>query len=270
VKLLQRLIECILTILLHRILRYRLAIVKDNLSRAFSLKDRKGLQRDVAAYYRYLGKIARQILLSPTQKRLKQHVSLHAYPQINDWLADRQSVIVVMGHVGNWEWAGAYIMMSYYEHACALYKKIKAKRINALLYRRRNLSAKFLVESGQMGELLRLMKRQPVVILMIADQNPGSDQGIIWTKFLGRETAFANGPESLSTRYKLPVVYAHIDPQPNGKYEVSFIPIYDGKETVSPGEITRRFATALENNILRHRHEWLWSHRRWKRNREKY
>jgi lauroyl/myristoyl acyltransferase len=42
---------------------------------------------------------------------------------------------------------------------------------------------------------------------MIADQNPGSDQGIVWAPFLGRDTAFINGPEKLATKYKLPVVF---------------------------------------------------------------
>jgi KDO2-lipid IV(A) lauroyltransferase len=261
-----RILEQFLSFLLHRILRYRLSVVKDNLTRAFHYADKKILQRDVTSYYRYLGKIARQILLTPTRKRLEKNVSMQPFPRIHEWLTNQQSVIVVMGHNGNWEWAGAFIMMSYYENACALYKKIKAKRINTLLYRRRNRSAKFLVESGQMGELLRLMKKQPVVILMIADQNPGTDQGIIWTSFMGRETAFANGPESLGLRYNLPVVYAHIEPVPEGKYQVRFIPLYDGAEPVSPGDITTRFANALEANIRQHRHEWLWSHRRWKRN----
>jgi KDO2-lipid IV(A) lauroyltransferase len=113
--------------------------------------------------------------------------------------------------------------------------------------------------------LLRLMKKKPILILMIADQNPGSAQGSIWTPFLGRNTAFVNGPESLALRYQLPVVYAYTAPDSDGGYTIECRELYNGQEAVQPGEITGRFASNLEDNIQDFRSQWLWSHKRWKR-----
>jgi hypothetical protein len=70
---------------------------------------------------------------------------------------------------------------------------------------------------------------------MIADQNPGSDQGIIWAKFLGRDTAFVNGPETLAMRYQLPVVYLNIQSVEKGNYELTCMPVYDGIENSGSG-----------------------------------
>lgn len=266
VRFFQHAVDTLLALLLQHVLRYRIDVIKKNLASVFEYSSDNQLRTDVRDYYRYLAKVFRQFIILPSKKGLDQKVQLENYPAFQQWKENGQSAIILMGHVGNWEWVGAHIANSYQSNVCALYKKIKNDVVNSFMYRRRNSSAKFLVESGKMGELLRLMQKQPVFVLMIADQNPGSDQGIIWTEFLGRETAFANGPESLSIRYKLPVVYAHVDSLPEGKYAIRFIPIHDGITTLSPGDITARFATVLGDNIRQHRIEWLWSHRRWKRN----
>lgn len=262
-------IDWFVALILRHILHYRVEVVRSNLQSVFTYPDEATLRKDLRSYYLYLGKIFRQTLLSPTAKRLRRNVHLIRDPQLDQWLAHGQSAIILMGHTGNWEWASAYIAHSYPDQVCGLYKKIKSKPVNDFILRRRHMNANYLVDISQMGELLRLLKRKPLLIVMIADQNPGSDQGIIWTSFLGRETAFANGPESLSTRYRLPVVYAHVDSLPGGKYSVHFKPIYNGSETVVQGEITSRFAEALAANIHENKIEWLWSHRRWKRNKDR-
>jgi KDO2-lipid IV(A) lauroyltransferase len=123
----------------------------------------------------------------------------------------------------------------------------------------------YLIEGGKVGELIKLIKSQPVVVLMIADQNPGHDRGMIWTNFLGKKTAFINGPETLAAKYKLPVMYLHSSSKQDGGYDLTLEPIYDGVEQLAPGEITKRYANALERNIRLQRSEWLWSHKRWKR-----
>jgi len=72
------------------------------------------------------------------------------------------------------EWTGSYLGLRYPDQVCALYKKIKSPWLNALMHKRRMSHVNYLIETKQMGELLRLIKTKPVLILMIADQNPGS------------------------------------------------------------------------------------------------
>lgn len=204
-------------------------------------------------------------MASPSTKLLQKRMELQPCPELQGWLQQNKSVLITFGHIGNWEWAGSYVGLKYPGQVCALYKKIKSGFVNSLMKQRRLTHVNYLVEIGQMGELLKLMKKKPVLVLMIADQNPGSDQGIIWVKFFGRQTAFVNGPETLALRYKLPVVYLEIQPKQKGHYHLQFDILYDGVEPVLPGDITQRFASQLEENIRQARTEWLWSHRRWKR-----
>ncbi|HUR30414.1 MAG TPA: lysophospholipid acyltransferase family protein, partial [Saprospiraceae bacterium] len=179
-----------------------------------------------------------------------------------------KSVIVAMGHVGNWEWTGLYLGMRYPGKVCALYKRIKSDWLNDFMIKRRKSMEVHLVESGKIGDLIKLMNKQPILILMIADQNPGNDRGISWVDFLGRKTAFVTGPETLALKYKLPVVYLNNYSREDGGYELEAKLIYDGENALLPGEITKRYANALEDNIRQQRTQWLWSHKRWKRSPE--
>ncbi len=260
-----KIIDFIVALLLRYVFKYRLKVIRDNLEGSFNYADPKVREHDVWQNYLYLAKVLRQIIVVPGKRLLERRMHLVRNPSLDQWLSEGKSVIITFGHTGNWEWTGSYLGVKYPDQVCALYKRIKSQKVNDLMYNRRLSHVNYLIETKQMGELLRLMKKKPILILMIADQNPGSVQGSIWTSFLGRKTAFVNGPESLALRYKLPVVYAYTAPRSDGGYTVECREIFNGQEPVQPGEITDRFANSLEKNIQDFRSHWLWSHKRWKR-----
>jgi KDO2-lipid IV(A) lauroyltransferase len=264
-RLLTRMIDAFVALLLYRVLKYRLKVIRDNLNKSFIYASQNELNQDIKANYRFLAKILRQTLVRPGKRLLHRRMHLSAFPSINHWLKEGKSIIVTFGHIGNWEWTGSYLGVQYPDQVCALYKKIKSSGINSLMHRRRMTHVNYLIEIKQMGELLRLLKKKPLLVLMISDQNPGSAQGIIWASFLGRKTAFVNGPETLALRYKLPVVYINSIPRHDGGYDLTCEELYNGTDVVEPGEIMQRYATSMEKNILSNRSHWLWSHKRWKR-----
>lgn len=260
-----RIVDSLIALTLRSVFRYRLDVITKNLRASFDYPNEAELKKDIKANYLYMAKILRQTIVKPGKELLERRMLMMPSHDIDQWLNEGQSVIVTFGHLGNWEWAGSFLGIRYPDKVCALFKKIKSKRVNKLMYRRRLSHVNYLVESKQMGELLRLMQTKPLLILMIADQNPGSSKGIQWASFLGRETAFVGGPENLALRYNLPVVYLQISPRMDGGYDLACLPIYDGKEKIENGEIMQRYAMKLEDNIKAFRSEWLWSHKRWKR-----
>jgi KDO2-lipid IV(A) lauroyltransferase len=259
-------LDFLLVVLLRDVVRYRIKVIRQNLQASFNYNSERELQSDINGYYYFLAKVIREILTKPTKKLFERKVDLIHSPQIDQWLSESKSVIVVSGHIGNWEWSGMYLGVKYPGQVCALYKKVKSTFINSWMLKRRSITVDHLIEIGNIGALLKLIREKPVLIMMISDQNPGSDQGIIWVPFLGRETAFINGPEKIATKYKLPVVYLRTTSTNYGGYEFAFEAITNGSEILEANEITRRYAALLEKNIKDQRTQWLWSHRRWKRN----
>jgi len=248
--------------------RYRFKVIRDNLQSSISYSSGEELKTDISLNYRYLARILRQVMIVPDRQLLDKRLTLNTLPAVEEWLTSGKSVVVLMGHVGNWEWAGLYLGMKYPGRVCALYKQIKSSRVNKWMLKRRGTTVDHLIEAKKMNELVRLIKTKSVLVLMIADQNPGNDQGIIWTDFLQKKTAFTGGPETLATKFQLPVVYLHTTTTREGQYHLAFEIITDGTQNLNKGEITHRYAKALERNILEQRSEWLWSHKRWKRNPE--
>lgn len=263
-----KLMEGALVFLLRDVARYRIHVIRNNLESAFVYESDTALKSDIKKNYRFLAKIIRQVIFKASLKKLDKRLSIKPLPELEQWLAEGKSVIITMGHVSNWEWAGLYLGMKYRGHVCALYKRIKSKWVNDWMVRRRELLDGYLIESGKMTDLIRLIKSKPIMILMIADQNPGHERGNIWTTFFNRNTAFINGPESLSVKYKLPVLYLHQTSLENGNYQLLFEIVTDAKNILPEGEIIKRYANLLENNIRSQRSEWLWSHKRWKRSSE--
>jgi Kdo2-lipid IVA lauroyltransferase/acyltransferase len=264
----QRIIEKVLVFILRDVASYRFNVIRNNLKSTFEYKNDRQLRSDIQGNYRFLARVLRQEIGSATRKILGKKLYLKPFDQFDLWLSEGKSVIVTMGHVGNWEWTGLYLGMRYPGKVCALYKRIKSRWLNDFMIKRRTSMDGHLVESGKIGDLIKLMNKQPVLILMIADQNPGNDRGIIWVDFLGRKTAFVSGPETLAVKYNLPVVYLNNYSQDDGSYLLEAKLIYDGETSLPNGEITRRYAKALEDNIRQQPTEWLWSHKRWKRSPE--
>lgn len=260
--------DWILIVLLRDVARYRFRVIRNNLRETFHYASEEELKADINSYYKSLARVLREFLSWNSVKLLQKRLHLAASPQIDIWLAENKGIIVLMGHIGNWEWAGGHLSFIYPGRVCALYKRIKSERVNRFFIKRRASSGIHLIETSKMGDLIRLIKTRPMMIYMISDQNPGNDQGIIWVPFLSRETAFASGPESIATKYKLPVVYLNILPIDNITYKMEFKIISAGEELLPAGEITKRYAQLLESNIHAYRTGWLWSHRRWKRTRK--
>jgi KDO2-lipid IV(A) lauroyltransferase len=264
-----RLLDATIALLLQYVLRYRRTIITMNLQDSFHYATTRELSADIKANYLYMAKLLRQIVVKPGKQLLLRRLNMRPELLLDQWLMEGRSVIVTFGHMGNWEWTGSFLGIKYPDQVCALYKKIKSPRINKLMYRRRLSHVNYLIENKQMGDLIRLIQTKPLLILMIADQNPGSSKGMLWVPFMGRETAFVSGPENLALRYQLPVVYVHSAPRLDGGYDLTCKPLYDGKEKVEPGEIMKRYAGMLEENIKAFRPQWLWSHKRWKRNKHR-
>jgi KDO2-lipid IV(A) lauroyltransferase len=185
--------------------------------------------------------------------------------EIDQWLKENKSVVVMMGHIGNWEWTGHFISYLFPGKMCALYRRIKNKRVEQWMLRRRKSSGARIIEMDKTTELVRLITQESKLVLMLSDQNPGREQGIIWVPFLQKETAFVSGAESLSAKFNLPVVFAKTLPIGSANYVIEFEIIHSGVEKLPKGEITARYARLLEQNIHQYKTGWLWSHRRWKR-----
>jgi KDO2-lipid IV(A) lauroyltransferase len=103
---------------------------------------------------------------------------------------------------------------------------------------------------------------------MAADQSPSKPNHAIWVDFLGQRTAFLHGIEKHARQRDLPVVFVDIQREKRGYYTLELSFITEDPTQTKPGEITSLYARKLEEVILKNPGNWLWSHKRWKLNKD--
>ena len=172
--------------------------------------------------------------------------------------------MLVTSHLCNWEWLLHGFALELGFPLDAAYKPLHDAWAERLMLEIRSRFGARLVPAKQL--LIDHLQRRGVVraLAMNADQAPVSTDRRHWTRFLGQETAFYLGAEQIARGTRLPVIYVVMRRVRRGFYEVELQTLWDGRETLEPGEITERYARACERDVLASPADWLWSYRRWR------
>lgn len=257
---------------MYRLLGYRKMVVRENLSSTFPDMSVEELRKIEKKFYRHLAEIVVDTidLASMSRKELLNRmeiINIEEHQEATrgkDWIA-------ALGHYGSWEFFCHYALRDCESTSLGVYHPLKNKAFD-LFYRR--LRSRMTMEPVTMkGLIRRLLKArredERFVLGLIADQAPPKRYEVEhWYNFLDRPTAFFGGLEHICAKFGTMVYYMDINKVKPGYYSCRFIQLYDGVEDVDQYEITQRYADALSETIRRAPELWLWSHRRWKNNRQ--
>ena len=108
---------------------------------------------------------------------------------------------------------------------------------------------------------------QKFVIGFISDQRPSGKLLHHWTGFLGIDTPYMVGGETIGNHVDARFVYLDVEKTSRGYYRLTFCPVEPDPGDREEYPYTREFMRMLEKTILRNPAYWLWSHKRWKRHR---
>ena len=173
----------------------------------------------------------------------------------------------MMGHYGNWEWAGNACSLLTQQQLYVIYHPLTNKNFNNLIVKlRTRFGTKLYAMKDTMREMIK-NRHEINSTAFIADQTPAPENAY-WTTFLNQDTPVFWGTEKIAQKLNLPIVYVTVNRVKRGYYVInSEILITDSKNT-SEGEISELHTKKLEKDILAQPEIWLWSHRRWKHKRK--
>ena len=253
--------------LLGSVFKYRRKVIEDNLKKSDLPLSDDEREQTINAYYRNLSDIILEGLKSFSMSRktvIKRHKVLN--PEVlNHFHEQGKSVIVVTGHIGNWEWGSLSAGIFTNFNVVAFYSPMRNKPIDKMMQWSRSRFGTILSPTKGTTNTFAENKGKPTLYLMAADQSPSKVTSAHWFNFLGRITGFLHGPEKHARNNNYPVVFADIERIKRGYYELKLSVLTEKPKETEQGEITKQYATVLENYIRRHPDNWLWSHRRWKR-----
>lgn len=255
-----------LAFILHRLAGYRKRVVLENLKSIFPELQGIELQKLVREIYRNVSDIVIEGIKAFSMS--KEAVNLRhviTNPEILDPYFQRgQSIIVVTGHYGNWEWGAFSASLQTRFKVVGFYKPLRNKRIDRFARESRSKYGTELASIYGTPKAFEENKGQAVIYLMAADQSPSNREKAYFVNFLGRDTAFLHGPEKYARQYNFPVMYVDIRRVKRGYYRLEMSLLSDDASGLQDGEITQRFADKLGSVIRETPANWLWTHRRWK------
>lgn len=255
-------------VLLYYVFGYRKKIILKNLTECFPNKSEKEIKALLPSIYKNLTDNILEGIKAFTMTS-KQIVKRHKIvnPEIFEkYFNNKQTMIAVAGHYGNWEWGSISASLQTDYNMVALYKPLSNKIIDNFIRKSRERSGTVLASMFETSETFKKHKDTPSVFLMAADQSPGRKyiKNAYWIDFLGRDTAFLHGPEKYAKNNNYPVMYVDVQRIRRGYYEIELSILADNPLELKDGELTARFAKKLESIIYTEPANWLWSHNRWK------
>lgn len=258
----------LLDILLFGVLRYRLRVVRTNLRNSFPEKDARelaGIEREFRRWFCDL-MVETVKTLTITPQELERRVAVEGLEVLEGYYAQGISVILVMGHWGNWELGGARFSQLALHHLNVIYHPLEEPHFDRLFIRMRTRLGNGLYP---MKETVRCMLRDRgslTATAFIADQTP-SPEHAYWTTFLHQPTPVFWGTETIARKLGRPVIYLGIDRPRRGRYVMRFELLEPEPAGTAEGAISERHTRLLERDIRKHPGIWLWTHRRWKHRR---
>lgn len=256
--------------LLYHVIGYRKKVVFANLRNSFPGRPEAEIQALGKQFYKYLCDLFletfKTLTISPDAMLRHCYMKPESIALLKELNDKQQSVILVMGHHGNWEWGGNTFSLSCPQQLFVIYHPLENKYFNELIIKMRTRFGTRLIA---MNDTFREMVRNRSTVsatAFIADQTPAPEHAY-WTTFLHQDTPVFWGTERISTKMNFPVVYIHIRRVKRGYYEMSAEMLIENPKGLPEGTISETFTNKLEAMIQREPDTWLWSHRRWKHKR---
>lgn len=176
-----------------------------------------------------------------------------------------KGVIVVTGHLGNWELLGAYL--GYKHPTTAVAKQLYDPRFDDLItwMRSDKLKVPMIKRGMALRGILEALKKNWVVYALV-DQDTGNDG--LFVPFFGKQAWTQSGMARIAARTGAALVPAFMVRGSDGRFEMHVekeieIPQTDDVEK-DVLEMVRRYTEVIEAYVRKYPEQWMWMHRRWK------
>jgi KDO2-lipid IV(A) lauroyltransferase len=249
------------------VIPYRKKLVTKNLYQAFPGKSRTEIKKMARHSIHHLCDYFIESLaaLHMTEKELNRRYTLKQLEVLEKLYSEDKDIMLIAGHYGNWEWLQILPFFTAYP-ILAVYKKLNNKYFDKLFIR---IRSKYGVIAVSRQDSLRAISQyrrdgKRFAIFSLADQRPRWIQIQHWLTFMNQDTPVVLGPEKISRKYNLAIVFYKVNKVSRGHYENEFILLENDPPSTRSTEITEKYYQMLEKQIAERPEYYFWTHNRWK------
>jgi len=238
----------------------------EHLSKAFPEHDPQWVKVTARRTFIHLGKcLMEEMAINP--RRLQRVISFPGRERLKAAVGQGKGVVYVTGHIGNWEFMGAAVAAEYSLSVVAA--PIEPEPVNDMIVGLRAAMGVRTILRGRPGaakELIRVFRENRVLGILI-DQDTDVEGAFV--DFMGTPAWTPTAAAQMAIKFGAPVLFGYIQRQDNGHHVITVEGPLELHRTGNDDEDIRTntamFTKRIEDAIRRNPEQWVWMHRRWRR-----
>ena len=219
----------------------------------------------VQQYYRYLCDLILEILKTRTmtEEEARERCIFHRAEWLDSLFDQNRSIIILMGHYGNWEWSGPSFTLNNRHQLVVIYLPLSNPYFDKMMVSMRTKFGTRITPANQTFRAMAVNREAATATAFIADQAAPLDNNH-WMTFLNQDTSVFTGQAKVAIKFNYPIVYLNVKRSRRGYYDAYLELLFEQPKNNTEDEICETFMKRLEKEIAIDPVIWLWSHRRWK------
>jgi KDO2-lipid IV(A) lauroyltransferase len=225
--------------------------------------------REVAlASYESLGRTTVEAALVSSlgkQGLVELFTRVDGWDLVEEARAGGRGVIIVTGHIGNWEIAGSYFAARGVP-IDAIARGAANPEFERYVTRTREQLGMHVVHDSEAVRRTPRALRENRVVAMVSDQG-ALGLASTYVPFFGRPAKTPRGPAVFALRLRVPVLFAVSLRRPDGTFHLGLerVPVLDtGDRDRDVDAIVERYTAMLERWVRQVPEQYFWQHRRWR------
>ncbi len=201
-----------------------------------------------------------------TQEIISRFDKVDGWHHVEDALAKNKGLILVTGHLGNWELAGAYFAARGTQ-IDVVARGMANPLFDAFVMRTREGLGMTVVHDSEAVRKTPRSLRDNHVVGFVSDHD-ALGLASTFVPFFGRPAKTPRGPAVFALRFESPVVFMSATRNENGLYDMYLRPVEvnpTGDREADTDRIVLTFTEMLEERIRLFPEQYFWQHRRWRR-----
>ena len=246
--------------------RHRYSVALNNLEVAFgnqlSIQDRRKIARES---FQHFARTMLDLLWSArlTRENFSRYIEMENFEEISRGTGPERSFILATYHYSNFEWlsiASGYsgktgtIVAQEFKNSLLdpIFRKIRERCGHEFISRERGLV-----------RLYKVLRRKGTTALLV-DLTVPPNQGAVAIDCFGLKTSVTSAHAWLSEQTGAPIIPAHCEPLPDGRYRVVFHPKINNTAGMTHQQLAQACWNSFEPYVWKNPAPWLWMYKHWR------
>ena len=249
---------------------YRRKVVLGNLRRVFPEKSEQELNEIANGFYKNFCDLIVELFksLTVTMEDIRARCIIENPEMFDQNSCTAKEVLMYSIHNANWEWLALGLSAGSEYPCCPIVQVQSSKFAHEYMKIIRSRFKGVAIPKSSAARFIMRNKDQKINIGILADQSPPHNQSKHWVSFMGVETPFINGLSNLPYLTQLPCYFSHFKRVKRGQYHIKLVKMGEPPYSKGDLQILRKYVVESEALIRSDPSQYLWSHKRWKYERE--